>query len=136
MADNLRSQGQYKEADSVFQAAASMLRMNPDPRAEIKCLEARAFYAVETGKEKQSAVDIRRALALMDSLGESGSAAYLELQSNLAAALDGLGRFREAVTVYDRVMSGFDSSGRGTLMARTILLHEKALTLVNVGGDG
>ena len=132
-ADNLRSQGQYKEAEAAFVVADSMLRANPDPRAEIKCLEARAFFENETDKGEQSVADMRRALALMDSLGQTGTAAYLELQGTLGAALDGMGRFREAVAVYDRVMSGMDSSGRGTLMARTIMLHEKAVTLVNVG---
>jgi serine/threonine-protein kinase len=132
-ADNLRSQGRYDEAWSAFRAADSMLRMTPHPRAEVRCLELRAFLAGEIGPAEQSEVDIRRALAIMDSLGETGSLAYLEAEGTLGGTLQSLGRLREATAVFDRVIAGFDSSGRGTVMARTVMQHGKAVGLIKLG---
>jgi tetratricopeptide (TPR) repeat protein len=132
-ADNLRSQDRNAEARTAFQAADSLLRTTPDPRVEIKCLEYRAFFTSEVGPPEQSVTDIRRALAIMDSLGETESPAYLDLEGTLGGALQSVGRVREAMPVYDRIMAGFDRSGRGTLMASTIVRHEKALGLVKLG---
>ena len=131
--DNLRSQGRYDEARTVFQAADSMLRRHADPRAEVQCLELRAFLAAEIGPAEEGLTDIRRALAIMESLGETGSAAFLALEGTLAAVLYQADSLREAVAVSERVIRAYDSTGRGTLMVRTMMQHEKALALLKLG---
>jgi eukaryotic-like serine/threonine-protein kinase len=133
MADKLRSDGRYAEARAMYDRTESLLLARPDPQAEVACLIGRGMLGQETGRADESASAIRRAIAIKDSLGETGGTVYLELLSDLAMSLDQQGRWREALMAFDRALDLFDSTGRGSVMVRNIAQHNRATTLVDVG---
>ncbi|MGI9040303.1 MAG: protein kinase domain-containing protein [Gemmatimonadales bacterium] len=133
MADNLRTQGRYKEAWSVLDGADSLLRRTSEPGAEAGCLQLRAMLAQETGRNQESGLAIRRAIAIKDSLGETRDMAYLEMLTTLAGALRSEGHMREAHAAYQRAAAVMDSTGRGGTVARNIAQHDRALALIELG---
>ena len=133
MADNLRTEGEYDSARVMFDRADALLRANPDARAEIDCLQARATYAHEIRDGQESIHAIERAIALKEGLGETEGMDYLGLLGTYATSLEVAGRGREALGVYDRVIRGMDQSGRGLQMTRTVMQHNKAVALVDMG---
>jgi serine/threonine-protein kinase len=133
MVDNLRSQGRYDKARSLLDRTDSMVRADRDPNTEALCLQIRAQLEDETGQGDSSVVAIRRAIAIKDSLGETSDMSYLTLLGTFADALMAQDRLREAQPVYQRALTGMDSSGRGGMMARVIMQHNLALTLIHLG---
>jgi eukaryotic-like serine/threonine-protein kinase len=133
MADNLRMQGRYDDAWRTLAAASALVAPGSDLGAEASCLAVRSALANETGRPGESIEAARRGLAIKEQLGRTRDMEYLGLLSNLAAALDGEGRLREAVATYERVIAVMDSTGRGGMLARAIMRHDLALTLVKLG---
>ncbi len=136
MADNLRSQGRYVEARSLLNRTDSVVRATRDPEAEALCLQIRGELEHEAGNADSSLVAIRRAIAIEDSLGQTNDMFYLSLLGSFAGALEAQDHFREAQPVYQRALTGMDSSGRGGMMSRVILQHNLALTLIRLGETG
>ena len=132
LADYFRTQGEYDRSWAMHDSAAASLVTNPDPVAEVGCLQARGRLAHETHRGDEAVRSIQRAIAIQDSLGETGPL-FVEMLIELAGALDAQGRLREAITTFDRVLATLDSSGRGDEFNRHITLHNKALTLMKLG---
>ena len=133
MGDNLRTQGRYEEARRAFADADSLLRATPDPAIEARCLQLRADLENELGNWKVSAPAVRRALAIQDSLGQTGGMAYVNLLSTLAYTLDEQGRPRESIRTFERAEQVMDSTGRGEMIDRAVLQHDLAIVYVELG---
>ena len=135
IADNLRTEGRYDEARRILAAVQPMLAAAPDPEEDAECLAIRANLENELGEWRQSDPDIRRAIAIRDSLGRTGDDFYAGLRSTLAYTLDREGRPRDAIEESKRALAVMDSSGRGTMVARTIMQHDMALVYVELGNN-
>ena len=133
LADNQRSMGEYDAARRTLRGADSLLRAMPDPDAEATCLVALAGLDNEVGDGAQSLPAMRRALIILDSLGEVGNLDYDGLLSTFAGALDRQGHHREADSVYLRSMLLMDSAGSGETMDRAIVEHDLAISLGHLG---
>ena len=132
-ADNLRTEGKYKEAEAVLAAAESLVRLRPDPRNEVACLIVRSALSGDRGRGEEAIAAATRALAIKDSLGETKDLAYLELLDIMALALDSDGRYREALETQRRAIAAMDASGRGASINRLVAQHNHALSLARVG---
>ncbi len=132
-ADNLRTEGRYDDAQRTLAAVQPLLATARDPEQEAECLAIRADLEDELGQWQRSDPDIRRAIAIRDGLGRTGDAFYAGLRSTLAYTLDQRGRPREAIGEFQRALAVMDSTGRGGLVARTIMLHNMALAYVELG---
>jgi serine/threonine-protein kinase len=131
--DNLRIQGRPDDAYAAFRVADSLLGRRPDPEVQVRCLELEAALENEVGDSRRGEAAIRRAIAIRDNLGQGGTVATLGLYSVLATALSRQNRAREAAAVYDRMIHGLDSVGRGNHIMRTVMQHDQALTLLELG---
>lgn len=138
--DNLRMEGRYSEAWRRLAEADSLRQRRPDPRQEASCLGARAALEVEahiTGSAPTDAPDgtatSRRALFILDSLGDTRGPEYLALLDDLATALDVSNRPREAVAVFRRVLEWQARAGMGSSLDHTMASHNLALALVKLG---
>ncbi|HEX6536097.1 MAG TPA: serine/threonine-protein kinase [Gemmatimonadaceae bacterium] len=137
MVDNLRLQGRYKAAWRMMDSAEAMLRANPDPRTEVTCLQTLADLESEAGSIHpgpwRGAAAMRRAIAIRDSLGETKDLVYVGLFSSYAWALEHERAYRAALAQLGRGISILDSSGRGQTIRRSVLEHDMASTLVDLG---
>lgn len=134
MVDNLRTEGRYDEAQRMLDSATAMLRATPDPRVEVTCLQSLTDLENEAGPHHELAVPaIRRAIFIRDSIGETRDMVYVNLFGSLADALDEQGEHREALAIYDSSMAIFDRTGRGETMARAIVQHDYAVSLIHLG---
>jgi serine/threonine-protein kinase len=132
-ADNQRTMGEYDLARRAFRSADSLLRAMPDPSTEAVCLEATAALDNEIGDGSKSVPAMRRAIAILDSLGETGSLDYNGFLSALASSLDRQGHHREAIVAYRRALFLTDSAGGGETMDRAIDQHNYAVSLSGLG---
>ncbi len=132
-ADHLRMQGRYKEAWRALAGADTLLASSGEHGGTLTCLAVRSRLAVETGRSAEAVVASRRALAIKDSLGQRRDLEYLNLLGALASSLHGVGRPRDAVVVFERAVAAMDSSGRGGMLSRSILRHDMALALGDLG---
>jgi serine/threonine-protein kinase len=131
--DNERTKGEYDAARTLLKSASSLLRTTPGPEAEAACLEASAGLDNEVGDGTQSVPAMRRALAILDSLGEAGNLDYDGLLATLAASLDRQGHHREAVATYLHAIAAMDSAGSGETMDRAITEHDLGVSLNDLG---
>jgi serine/threonine-protein kinase len=132
-ADNQRSMGEYDAARRTLRGADSLLRAMPDPDAEATCLVALAALDNEAGDGAQGLPAMRRALFILDSLGEVGNLDYDGLLSTFAGSLDRRGHHRDADSVYLRSIFLMDSAGNGETMDRAIVEHDLAVSLAGLG---
>jgi tetratricopeptide (TPR) repeat protein len=132
-ADNLRTEGKYDDARAALAPVDALLARAADPSVTVDCLEARGNLNVETGRSDQAAADFRSGLAIKERLGETRDATYFDLLNGLGAAQDDAGHPRDALVTLTRAMGGMDSSGRGGMLSRAIMLHDAAVVLVRLG---
>jgi hypothetical protein len=133
MVDNLRTEGRYDDAQRVMRGAESMLGAHPDPRTEAACLQSFAELENETGLGHRAVSEMRRAIAIRDSLGETRDMAYMGMLSTFAHALERAGDYRGSLAEQRRAMAALDSSGRGETMTRAIVEHDYAVSLLGLG---
>jgi serine/threonine-protein kinase len=133
LADNQRSMGEYDAARRTLRGADSLLRAMPDPDAEATCLVAFAVLDNEVGDGEQGLPAMRRALFILDSLGEVGNLDYDGLLATFAGSLDRQGHHRAADSVYLRSIFLMDSAGNGETMDRAIVEHDLAVSLAHLG---
>jgi eukaryotic-like serine/threonine-protein kinase len=131
--DNQRTMGEYDLARRSLQIGDSLLHAMPDPEAEAACLEALADLDNEIGDGSKSVPAMRRAIFILDSLGEAGKLDYDELLATFAGSLDRQGHHREADTMYHRALAAMDSSGSGETMDRAISEHDLGVSLNDLG---
>ncbi len=103
------------------------------PSAAAACLSELAQAEVQAGEYDSAAVMGTRAVALLDSLGDTRGSTYLSALNNMANALENLKRRREALEVYDRAAAVMDATGRGRSMGRTVLKNNIGIALSNLG---
>jgi serine/threonine-protein kinase len=133
IADNLRTEGRYPEAERAIEGADSMISAETDPRVEAGCLQVLADLDNEAGPGGRALPAIDRAIAIRDSLGETRDMEYVGMLSTLAYSLDRGGRPRAAVPIFARVAAILDSTGRGETISRAIVDHDMALTIMELG---
>ncbi|MEO7218440.1 MAG: serine/threonine-protein kinase, partial [Gemmatimonadaceae bacterium] len=134
MADNMRTEGRYPDAQRMIDSTQAMLRATPNPRVEVTCLQSLADLETEVGPTHDRATPaIRRAMFIRDSLGETRDMIYVSLFSSLADALDEGGRHRDALATYRNALAILDTSGRGETMTRTIMQHDYSVSLMALG---
>jgi tetratricopeptide (TPR) repeat protein len=133
VAEFQRSMGEYDKARSTLQSTEPLRRAMPDPAAEAMCLQSAADIEIEVGDGKKAVPAMRRAVAILDSLGESRGMDYSGLLSTLAGALDRDGQHREALVDYRRSLFLLDSAGARESMDRAIIAHNYAWSLGRLG---
>jgi serine/threonine protein kinase len=132
-ADNQRTMGEYALARRTLAGADSLRRIVTDPNAETICLAAIADLDSEVGDGAKGVAAMRRALAILDSLGETGSLNYDGYLASLASSLDQQGHQREASLQYRRTLFLMDSAGAGETIDRAIFEHNYGLILSELG---
>ncbi|HEY8793658.1 MAG TPA: serine/threonine-protein kinase [Gemmatimonadaceae bacterium] len=132
-ADNARTMGEYDLARQLLKGADSLLQAMPDPGAETACLEAVAALDIEVGDGARSVPAMRRAIAILDSLGNASGLEYNGLLSSLASSLDRQGHHREAIAMFLHAMAAMDSAGSGETMDRAIAEHDLGVSLSDLG---
>jgi len=133
VADNQRTMGEYDLAQRTLADAESLLGTVHDPDTETICLTAVADLDSEIGDGAKGVAAMRRALAILDSLGETGSLDYAGFLASLASSVDQQGRHREASVQYRRTLFVMDSAGGGQTMDRAIFEHNYGLILDELG---
>ncbi len=131
--ENQRSEGEYARAHLILASADSLRRAIPDPSTEVSCLQAAADLDVEAGDGTQAILDMRRALAILDSLGQRGDMEYTNILSTWGGALDRQGAHREAADKYRRALFLLDSAGESQTVDRAIIEHNYGLALGDLG---
>ncbi|HEU4613290.1 MAG TPA: hypothetical protein VFS15_14465, partial [Kofleriaceae bacterium] len=138
--DNLRTQGRYEDAIRLMHDTQALMRVRPDPRIEATCLqdftdlelEAESLMRGQT-PDLDAVAAMHRAIALLDSLGETSDMLYIGMFSTLAYALEQHGDYRESLAAHRRIMAIMDSTGRGETMDRAVFQHDYALSLLTLG---
>ncbi len=133
IADNLRSQGKYDDAEALLARTDSMRRDIADPNLEATCLYARAEVSNEIGKSELSAPAIHRAIAIRDSLGQTRDMFYIKLLVDLGYTLDRQNRAREDIDITNRAIALMDTTGRGQTTLSAITRHDLAVTYNGLG---
>jgi eukaryotic-like serine/threonine-protein kinase len=133
VADNQRTRGEYDLAQHTLAGADSLRRIASDPSAETICLLAIADLDSEVGDGAKGVTAMRRALAILDSIGETGSLDYATYLASLASALDQQGHHREASIQYRRTLFLMDSAGGGQTIDRAIIEHNYGVILGKLG---
>jgi eukaryotic-like serine/threonine-protein kinase len=133
VADNQRTMGEYDLARHTLATADSLLRTVHDPDAETVCLTTIADLDSEIGDGAKGVAAMRRALAILDSLGETGSLDYAGFLASLASSVDQQGHHREASVQYRRTLFLMDSAGGGQTMDRAIFEHNYGVVLGELG---
>ncbi|MBL0171791.1 MAG: serine/threonine protein kinase [Gemmatimonadaceae bacterium] len=133
LADNLRTEGKYPEADRALSAVEALPRLRADPHVEALCLLTRATLENESGHVERSAPAIHRAIAIRDSLGQTRDLFYITLLDNLGYTLDRQNRPREAIVARMRGIGLMDTTGRGGTSASAVARHNLAMTYNRIG---
>ena len=131
--DQLRSEGRYSEARQVLPGADSLLARTVDPTVRVDCLQMRGNLDNESEHPDSGAVEFGAALKIRDRLRQTRDATYFALLSGLATSQDESGHQRAALTTFRQALDGMDSSGRGGMLARAIMEHDAAFTMVKLG---
>jgi eukaryotic-like serine/threonine-protein kinase len=133
VADNQRTMGDYDLARRTLAGADSLRRIASDPNAETICLATIAAVDAEVGSGSEGVTAMRRALAILDSLGETGSVDYDGYLATLANSLDRQGHHREASIQLRRTLFLMDSAGGGQTIDRAIFEHNYGDILSGLG---
>ncbi len=130
--DNLRTEGKYDAAHTLVHTLEPAFE-RADPRVASRCLFEAAQLDIEAGPHERGGPQIRRALAIRDSLGLTNDLVYVGMLSTAADALDADGKRLEAVAALRRAIAIVDSTGRGETLSRATLLHNEADILRGIG---
>ena len=131
--DQLRTEGRYDDARKLLPSADSLRRLAGDPTVSVGCLETRGNLENEIGHADSATQAFSEAVSIKTQIGQTRDATYFSLLSGLATAQDQGGNPRAALPTYDRALAGMDSSGRGGMMERVIMEHDKAYALARLG---
>ncbi|HEX6807602.1 MAG TPA: serine/threonine-protein kinase [Gemmatimonadaceae bacterium] len=130
--DNLRAEGKYDVAHTLVHHLEPAFE-RADPRVASRCLFEAAQLDVESGPHERAGPEIRRALAIRDSLGLTNDLEYVGMLSTSADALSADGNRLEALAALRRAIAIMDSTGRGETLTRATLLHNEADLLRGIG---
>ena len=96
-------------------------------------VEASMAYHTSRGRADSAVILGERALSLMDSLGDTTGARYIDALTVLGNALENAGRGREAVAAYDHINSVLDRSGRQESVTHNVISNNIGIALSNLG---
>ncbi|HSC32366.1 MAG TPA: serine/threonine-protein kinase [Gemmatimonadaceae bacterium] len=130
--DNLRSQGKYDVAHTLLHQLEPSFA-HADPRAESLCLERAAALNDEAGPHELAGPEIRRALAIRDSLGLTSDLVYVGMLSASADFLYANHQYGDAIAALRRSIAIMDSTGRGETLSQAALQHNMADILLELG---
>jgi serine/threonine-protein kinase len=133
MADELRTEGKYKDADRVLLDADAILRRSPDPNVEAVCLLARAGLENELGNADKSAPAVQRAMAIRDSMGRTRDMFYIALLDQFRFALDHGNKGRQSLAVGRHIVDLLDTTARGSTLISAVERHNLAVSLNRLG---
>ena len=125
--------GKLSNASQLLDSTDLLLRARPDPGAQAVCLASRAQVAQEAGDKVLASRSARRAVALLDSIGDTRGSTYIEAVSLQARALGNEGRVRDAIEVRHRALALMDSTGRGGTSRAVVERHNLGFELVKIG---
>jgi tetratricopeptide (TPR) repeat protein len=92
-----------------------------------------AEIAIDDDRPDSAAGMSRRAITLLDQLGDTTQMAYVDALNTLANALENSGHRREALTVYQRIAGILDRSGRRETLTRNVISNNIGIALSNLG---
>jgi len=130
--DNLRANGKYDAAHALLHQLEPSF-VHADPRVASKCLFLAAQLNTEAGPHERADPEIRRALAIRDSLGLTNDLVYVGMLSTAADVLYADGKRIESLAALRRAIAIMDSSGRGETLTRASLVHNEGDMLLGVG---
>jgi tRNA A-37 threonylcarbamoyl transferase component Bud32/tetratricopeptide (TPR) repeat protein len=133
LADNLRTEGEYRPSERALEAAEALLGPAADPSSEATCLAVRAQLMQDRGRDEACIAAAQRGMAVLTALGKTHDQRFLNLLVTMAGAVDSQGRPREAISIFRRVIDEMNRSGRGSLLRRSAVQDELASTLEKVG---
>ena len=100
------AQAKHEDAALVAQMAeAAIVRTGRPPRLEAELLYYRGSVALESGKYAEAETLYRRAVQLLEGVGEQASAQVLGYRSTLGAAVASQGRLKEARPLFERSLA-------------------------------
>jgi serine/threonine-protein kinase len=97
------------------------------------CLLVEADIAYFTDRADTAVILGRRALGLLDSLGDTTGMQYIGALNSLANALENSGRGREAIMAYERINDVLDRSGRRESVFHSVITNNIGIALSNLG---
>ncbi|HEX5179530.1 MAG TPA: serine/threonine-protein kinase [Gemmatimonadaceae bacterium] len=130
--DNLRSQGKYDVAHTLLHRLEPSFA-HADPRAASLCLERAAALNDESGPHDLAGPEIRRALAIRDSLGLTNDLVYVGMLSASADFLYANHQYADALAALRRSIAIMDSTGRGETLSQASMRHNMADILLELG---
>ncbi|HEX6814352.1 MAG TPA: protein kinase [Gemmatimonadaceae bacterium] len=130
--DNLRAEGKYDVAHTLLHQLEPSFA-HAEPRVASRCLFEAAQLDIESGPHEHAGPEIRRALAIRDSLGLTNDIVYVGMLSASADAQNADGKRLESLAALRRAIAILDSTGRGETLTRATLLHNEADILRGIG---
>ncbi len=120
-----------RELEPAAQALARLRQ--PAVRARIQCLLARAQLAIADGPPDRPLVLARQAVALAETVGDTGSVAYADALATVSTQLHNQNRVREALATNRRVTAVLDRIGRGSTLPMLNARLDEARYLRDLG---
>lgn len=128
----LMRQGYYREAIDCFDTAGADFLKAGDEIGWARTRISYLFCASRIGLAEQALQHVERAREIFLSHDEYGRAA--DLETNLAIALAGTGRYQEALAAYDRILLIISSRETSDMLSRKArVLTNKAFVLEMLG---
>jgi serine/threonine-protein kinase len=99
------------------------------------CLLVEAAMAYHTNRDRADTAVIlgRRALGLLDSLGDTTGMQYIGALNIVANALENAGRGREAIAAYEHINDVLERSGRLQSVTHNVIRNNIGIALSNLG---
>jgi eukaryotic-like serine/threonine-protein kinase len=105
----------------------------PAVRARMQCLLARAQVAIADGPRDRALTLARQAVALAETVGDTGSVAYADALATVSTQLHNQNRVREALVANRRVIAVLDRIGRGSTLPMLNARLDEARYLRDLG---
>jgi tRNA A-37 threonylcarbamoyl transferase component Bud32/tetratricopeptide (TPR) repeat protein len=126
---------ELEEARRELEPAVQVLARLREPavRARMQCLLARAQLAIANGPPDNALTLSRQAVALAETVGDTGSVAYADALATVSTQLHNQNRVREALVANRRVTAVLDRIGRGSTLPMLNARLDEARYLRDLG---
>lgn len=132
LADNAQMRDSTARAMALLESTRPLL--GQADRSDIAgCLQVEADIAYMTGRTDSAVILGRRAIGLLDSLGDTTGMHYISALNSLANALENSGRGREAIAAYRHINDVLERSGRRESMTHNVISNNIGIALSNLG---
>ncbi|HEY7349145.1 MAG TPA: CHAT domain-containing protein [Ktedonobacterales bacterium] len=129
----LMLQGHHREAIDCFDTAGADFLKAGDEIGWARTRISYLFCASRIGLAEQALQHVERAREVFLSHDEYGRAA--DLETNLAIALSGVGRYQEALAAYDRILLIISSRETGDMLSRKARVLTNKAFVLEMQGD-